>query len=115
MAATHIPQSEAGAGLRAVAARQAEFSRLCGDFGVLRLELFGSALSAGFDATHSDLDFLVEFEPMEPGDYATAFFGLKEALEQLFARPVDLVVASAIRNPYFRQSVDASKALLYAA
>ena len=38
-----------------------------------------------------------------------------EALEQLFQRPVDLVVESAIKNPYFRESVERSKALLYAA
>jgi hypothetical protein len=57
----------------------------------------------------------VEFQPLQPGDYATAFFGFKEALERLFGRPVDLVVASAIRNPYFRRSIEQSKALLYAA
>jgi hypothetical protein len=49
------------------------------------------------------------------GDYATAFFGFKEALERLFGLSVDLVVASAIRNPYFLQSVEQGKALLYAA
>ena len=62
-----------------------------------------------------DLDFLVEFGPLPKGEYASAFFGLKAALEHLFGRPVDLVVASSIRNPYFRQSVEQSKALLYAA
>jgi hypothetical protein len=57
----------------------------------------------------------VEFEALPAAAYATAFLGFKEALEQLFGRPVDLVVASAIRNPYFRQSVEQGKALLYAA
>jgi predicted nucleotidyltransferase len=41
--------------------------------------------------------------------------GFKEALEQLFGRSVDLVVPSAIRNPYFLESVERGKALLYAA
>ena len=63
----------------------------------------------------SDLDFLVEFQPVPPGAYADAFFGLKESLEQLFGRPVDLVAAAAIRNPYLRESVDRGKTLLYAA
>ncbi len=63
----------------------------------------------------SDLDFLVEFEPLPAGEYSTAFFAFKEAMERLFGLPVDLVVPSAIRNPYFRQSVEQSKALLYAA
>ncbi|MFZ0304690.1 MAG: nucleotidyltransferase domain-containing protein [Terracidiphilus sp.] len=88
---------------------------LCRQFHVQRLELFGSALSGTFDSSHSDFDFLADFAPLAPGEYATAFFGFKDALEQLFGRPVDLVVPSAIRNPYFRRSIEQSKALLYAA
>jgi len=38
-----------------------------------------------------------------------------ESLEQLFGRPVDLVVDSAVKNLYFRESVSRSKTLLYAA
>jgi hypothetical protein len=99
----------------AIAARQSDLVKLCRDFHVQRLDLFGSALNASFDPERSDLDFLVEFEPLSVGDYATAFFGFKEALERLFGRSVDLVVPSAIRNPYFLQSVEQGKALLYAA
>jgi hypothetical protein len=88
---------------------------LCRQFHVQRLELFGSALGGGFDPCLSDLDFLAEFAPLAPGEYAAAFFGFKEALEHLFKRTVDLVVPSAIRNPYFRRNIEQSKALLYAA
>jgi predicted nucleotidyltransferase len=115
MATIQISKSKAESGLHVVAARRSELSELCREFHILRLELFGSALSSAFDFEHSDLDFLVEFQPLQPGDYATAFFSFKEALERLFERPVDLVVASAIRNPYFRRSIEQSKALLYAA
>ncbi len=52
---------------------------------------------------------------MPQGGYADAYFGLLDALTQLLGRPVDLVVASAIRNPFFRQSVEESKIPLYAA
>ena len=99
----------------AIAARQSDLVKLCREYHVQRLDLFGSGLSAAFDPELSDLDLLVEFEPLSAGDYATAFFGFKEALERLFGRSVDLVVASAIRNPYFLQSVEQGKALLYAA
>lgn len=99
----------------AIAAHKAEIVKLCRDFHVRRLELFGSALKAGFDPEQSDYDFLVEFAPLPAGKYATAFFGLKADLETLLGRSVDLVVSSAIRNQYFRQSVDESKTLLYAA
>ena len=91
-----------------------ELDELCRRFHVRRLDLFGSAAGDDFDAERSDLDFLVEFEP-PPGCYADAFFGLKESLEQLFGRPVDLVAAASIRNPYFRESVQGSKVPLYAA
>jgi predicted nucleotidyltransferase len=98
-----------------IAEHQAELIQLCHQFHVRQLELFGSALGDAYDPERSDLDFLVEFVAMPDGGYATSFFGFKESLEQLFGRPVDLVVGSAIRNPYFRQSIDQSKALLYAA
>ncbi len=98
-----------------VSEHKPELVDLCRCFHVQRLELFGSAVSGSFDPERSDLDFLVEFDPLSHSEYASAFFALKEALEQLFGRPVDLVVPSAIRNPYFRQSVEKNKALLYAA
>jgi uncharacterized protein len=98
-----------------IAVHRAELIQLCRQFHVRQLELFGSALGDAYDPERSDLDFLVEFEAMADGGYAAAFFGFKESLEQLFGRPVDLVVGSAIRNPYFRQSIEQSKALLYAA
>jgi len=88
---------------------------LCQRYRVRRLELFGSAASGNARPDESDLDFLVEFESLAPGTYADTYFGLLEALEELFDGPVDLVVASAIRNPYFRESVEHTKTLLYAA
>lgn len=63
----------------------------------------------------SDVDFLVEFEALPVGTYADAYFGLLESLETLLERPVDLVVATAITNPYFRQAVDRTRTLVYAA
>ena len=74
-----------------------------------------SAVAGAYRPGESDLDFLVEFEPLPTGTYADTYFGLLEALELLFEQHVDLVVASAIRNPYFRQSVERTKAPLYAA
>ncbi len=115
MATPRIFETETTGIFPIIAARQPELARLCREFHVTRLELFGSALSGAFDSERSDLDFLVEFEPLPAGAYAPAFFGFKEALELLFGRQVDLVVSSAIRNPYFRQSVEQGKALLYAA
>ena len=88
---------------------------LCRRYRVQRLELFGSAATGQDDPARSDLDFLVEFEPLPDGGYADAYFGVREGLEAMFRRPIDLVVDSAIRNRYFRESVDQAKTLLYAA
>ncbi len=95
--------------------KRAKLAELCRSHRVRRLALFGSAVREDFDPEHSDLDFLVEFEPLAPGTYAHTYFELLEALQQLFGRPVDLVVESAIKNPYFRQSVEQNRTLLYAA
>ena len=84
-------------------------------FHVSRLELFGSALGPEFDENSSDIDFLVEFNEQGIKNYADCFFGLKEALEELFSRPIDLVVISSLRNPYLLKSIENNKALLYAA
>ena len=68
---------------------------------------------ADFAQGGSDLDFLVEFEPADAG-HADRYFGLLECLEQLFGRPVDLGVASAVKNPYVLESIERTKVLLYA-
>ena len=98
-----------------VVGRRAELEQLCRRYNVRQLDLFGSAAAGLERAGASDLDFLVEFGPLPDGGYADNYFGLLEALEQLFGRSVDLVAASAIKNPYFRKSVEQTKALLYAA
>jgi uncharacterized protein len=69
---------------------------ICRRYGVARLEVFGSAArGAGFDPNRSDADFLVTFEPAARNDLA-AFADLKEALEKLLGRPVDLVEREAL-------------------
>lgn len=88
---------------------------ICRRFRVRRLDLFGSAATgAGFEPARSDLDFLVSFEPMAPGDYADAYFGLLSALEGLSGRSVDLVTEAALENPYLRRRVEAGRRPLFA-
>src|SRR5271166_2594416 len=100
---------------REIGLKREQIAELCRRHRVRRLALFGAAVGEDFDPERSDLYFLVEFEPLPPGTYADTYFGLLEALQQLFGRPVDLVDDSAIKNPYFRESVERSQALLYAA
>ena len=92
-----------------------ELEQLCVRYNVSRLDLFGSAVTGEHRREESDLDFIVEFQPEAFGAYADAYFGLLEALESLFGHPVDLVVDSAIKNPFFRQRVEETRTRLYAA
>lgn len=87
---------------------------LCRRYDVRRLSVFGSAVAGPFDPDRSDVDFLVEFEERAE-DLFDAYFGLKEELEQLLERPVDLVMSKSLENPYFAASVERSRRELYAA
>ena len=90
-----------------------EVERLCILYRVRRLDLFGSAVTAQYNPGESDLDFVVEFQPLPAGKYADSYFGLLESLEQLFNCPVDLIIGSAIKNPYFLQSVEKTRIPVY--
>ena len=99
--------------LRLVVDREA-MARVCRARGVRHMRVFGSATGERFDASRSDVDLLVEFDPSVV-DLFDAYFGLKEDLEGIFGRPVDLVMADAVRNPYFQASALATAEELYAA
>lgn len=88
---------------------------LCREFGVLRLELFGSAATGEFDPVRSDLDFLVAYpSAYDFGSWLSRQFELQDRLAALLGRPVDLVMAGGLRNPYVIRSIDQTRRLLYA-
>ncbi|HYE33825.1 nucleotidyltransferase family protein [Methylocaldum sp.] len=91
-----------------------EVAALCRRTRAKRLDVFGSVLRADFDAAASDIDFLVEFDEVPPAQYAEAYFLLKEGLEALFGRPVDLVTDKSLANPYFRNRIAAERRTIYA-
>ena len=89
-----------------------KIASLCEEFKVEKLWVFGSATKSSFSA-ESDVDFLVSFENMKPEDYAENYFLLAENLEEILGRDVDLVTVNSLSNPYFIQSVEESKILIY--
>lgn len=91
-----------------------ELRDLCRRYAVARLDLFGSATNDSFDPERSDLDFLVEFEDLPPVQYAEAYFSLKESLESLFGRRVDLLTEASLENPYLRARVYQEREQVYA-
>ena len=88
---------------------------ICRAHHVRRLSVFGSAARDDFDAATSDVDLLVEFDPLGELDYAPNYFDFLTHLDALFGRKLDLVSARYIHNPYFRREVEKDKVLLYAA
>lgn len=93
---------------------RSEVAALCSRFRVQSLEVFGSAADGAFDPTHSHIDFLLEFLQDDACSLFDRYFGLQEALEQLFARKIDLVVASALENPDVIAAVNQSRQTVYA-
>ena len=89
-----------------------QINRLCLEHNVNVLFAFGSVCTDKFN-DQSDVDLLISFKPMDYGDYADAYFELAEKFENLFKRPVDLVTDKSLSNPYFIESVNQTKMLLY--
>lgn len=87
-------------------------NNLCVNHSVDKLYLFGSALTGGFNEK-SDIDFVVRFKNMELLQYSDNYFNLKFSLEDLLNRPVDLLEEQCIKNPYFLESLNETKKLIY--
>ncbi|MFT3943202.1 MAG: nucleotidyltransferase domain-containing protein [Ancrocorticia sp.] len=99
--------------LSSVESRVEAIAALCARYGVRTLRLFGSATNDSFNPETSDFDFLVSF--FEVPDLPTVYFGLKEDLEALLGRSVDLVFEDSIKNPYLAKSAFAEARDIYAA
>lgn len=85
---------------------------LCADHCVKELYIFGSILTNHFNE-ESDVDFLIEFSQIDLLDYFDNYMDLKEKLEELLHRPIDLIESQTLRNPVFKDSVNRNKILLY--
>ena len=96
-----------------ISSRREDIAALCRQFGVKRLDLFGSAAGGEFDHLRSDFDFLVDLGERSSAAYVDAYFGLHESMERLLGRPVDQVTERSVTNPYLRRSILQSRQPLY--
>ncbi len=90
-----------------------DIQTLCADHKVKRLYAFGSVVTEKF-SNDSDVDFIVDFEPIDVGEYADNYFDLKFSLQDILARHVDLLEEKALKNPYFIQAISQTRKLVYA-
>ena len=89
-----------------------KINELCMTYNVKTLFAFGSVCTNKFN-DKSDIDLLISFKPMDYGDYADTYFELADKFENLFHRPVELVTDKSLSNPYFIDSINKTKTLLY--
>ena len=89
-----------------------DISQLCSSHKVSQLYAFGSVLTNNF-TNESDIDLLVNFEPIDVSQYADNYFDFKFSLQKVLNRPIDLLEEKAIKNPYFRQSINQKRQLIY--
>lgn len=87
-------------------------NQLCSQYKVRHLYAFGSVLTDNYHE-QSDIDFIVDFEPIEIAQYADNYYDLKFSLEDIFHKPIDLLEEKAIKNPYFKQAVEKQRLLIY--
>ena len=90
----------------------AEINNLCTLYKVNKLYVFGSVLTDKFNAA-SDIDLIVDFKPIDLLDYADNYFDFKFKLQEILHHPIDLLEEKALKNPYFIQSINQQKQLIY--
>ena len=96
--------------------RRSGIAELCRRYRVRRLEIFGSAARAvDFDPQRSDVDFLVDFDTRNGAPGLGEFFDLRDELTTLLGRPVDLVMAGSLSNPFVKAEVERTRQTVYAA
>jgi len=89
-----------------------EIRALCLNHNVKSLFAFGSVCTDKFNSS-SDIDLLISFNSMEYGDYADNYFLVADKFEKIFHRFVDLVTDKSLSNPFFIDSVNQTKTLIY--
>lgn len=89
-----------------------DIKKLCEHHKVKSLYAFGSILTDRFNS-ESDIDLIVDFSNIEVEDYADNYFNFKFSLQDILKRPIDLLEEKAIKNPYFKQTVNQQRQLIY--
>jgi predicted nucleotidyltransferase len=98
--------------MNAIEGHTADITKLCKTHNVKSLYAFGSVLTEKFN-NESDIDLIVEFQPLDVLDYADNYYDLKFSLETILKRQIDLLEEKAIKNPYFRKTINQNKQLIY--
>lgn len=92
---------------------QDKITAFCRRWKVVELALFGSVLRDDF-RPNSDIDVLISFEPDAPWSLWD-LFDMRQELQEMFGREVDLVEKEALRNPFRKYEILHNHEVVYAA
>jgi len=92
-----------------------ELRNICQAFHVKRMYVFGSLILNTFNKD-SDIDLLISFaDGLSVEEYVNNYFSLHDKLRDLFNRDIDIITETTLSNPYFIESINESKVLMYEA
>lgn len=91
-----------------------KIKKICLELHLKRLDLFGSAVTEQF-SPESDLDIIVEFKRNEITNLFDNYFALKERLQNIFHRPIDIIIEGSVKSPYLKASISQTRKNVYAA
>jgi len=91
---------------------QDKIEAFCRKWKVKEFVLLGSVLREDF-RPDSDIDILVAFQP-DGGITFDNRVDMQDELAEIFGRVIDLVQKDAIRNPFWRHEIFATKEVVYA-
>ncbi len=95
--------------------RKEDLIAICHDLKLKRLYAFGSVVSNNF-TENSDIDFLISFtDNLSVEEYTNNYFSLHYKLRDLLNREIDIVTEPTLSNPYFIESINETKELIYEA
>jgi hypothetical protein len=89
-----------------------QIKEICASSKVRTLFAFGSVTNDKFKA-ESDVDMVVDIAETDPLVYSEIYFNLKEQLEIIFNRHVDLLEQKAIKNQILKSEIEQTKILIY--
>ena len=95
--------------------KKEELINLCKSLKIQRMNVFGSVVSGRFNKD-SDIDLLISFsDGLSVDEYSNNYFMLHYKLRELFNRNIDIVTERTLSNPYFIESINETKELIYEA
>lgn len=89
-----------------------KIKKLCAENKVRSLFAFGSVTNNQFNP-ESDIDLIVDIDSEDPLEYSDKYFNLKDELQKLLHRKIDLLENKSLKNPYLRKQIDETKVLIY--